>query len=465
MKRLNKFALFLFVILNPYESRAISLSTQDIVNNVLKNYPLIKSSREEVDSYNSKVTEFKGFYDSKLKFKLKDNQMGYYQNDQFDALVEKPIMPFGSEIYAGYRVGRGDFPIYDEKIRTQDNGEIRAGFSFSLLRNRSFDEPRYLIDSSKLALINSDLKLLENKNKAVRDALKKYWSLYVNNHIHKVYKDILEISLTRDKGLEFRVKKGDLAEIYRKENEQYIYKRQADVVTADRYLKKSIIDFSLYYRDINGEPILLSYDSIPFQFPTLEEVTNEIHVENIKRSLDKRPELKRMNAHLEQTNLDVKLGENKLIPLLDFGLELSRDYGAEIKAKRNTEGLVLVSLEIPLEMNSGKGKIESANANRRSLQHNLKLIQDQITAEINQNYISLKAAKEKFMLSSKEAEVARVLAKAEASKWDKGASSFFTVNIREQYLADALVKEAESFYQYQEAMADYKASVFDFVLD
>ena len=72
--------------------------------------------------------------------------------------------------FAGWRLGRGDIPVYDGKLATTDAGEIRAGIELPVLRDAAIDGPRA---QRKRTDVEVDIATLEREQRALelsRDA-------------------------------------------------------------------------------------------------------------------------------------------------------------------------------------------------------------------------------------------------------------------------------------------------------
>ena len=148
------------------------------------------------------------------------------------------------------------------------------------------------------------------------------------------------------------------------------------------------------------------------------------------------------------------------MPKLDLNLEVSKDTGEGSKKLAPQENRAMITFEIPIERNLGKGKIAKANAKIRSLQYQLNFSRDQLRASALQLKNKINTQVQKIGNSIQEVKLAEILQKAEVKKFERGASDFFVINIREQNTADAKVKLIKANLEYQKNLAEYEALLF-----
>ena len=96
-----------------------------------------------------------GEFDLNVISKVDSRVEGYYDGDYFDVFLEKPLQFLNSKIYAGYRKSEQDFPLYEGKMKTLDEGESVVGVQLSLLRNRNIDPKRLKLQNSRLKVKES----------------------------------------------------------------------------------------------------------------------------------------------------------------------------------------------------------------------------------------------------------------------------------------------------------------------
>ena len=135
--------LIFFITSSAFANQAIS--PEIVVDSALKHYPKILAYYEKVAESEGDILQNQGLFDIRLKQQYQATTKGFYDGKTFDVFLEKQNAFLGSKVYAGYRKSYGDFPAYDGKYLTNNNGEYRFGASVSLLQNNMFDKNRLAI--------------------------------------------------------------------------------------------------------------------------------------------------------------------------------------------------------------------------------------------------------------------------------------------------------------------------------
>jgi hypothetical protein len=257
------FSLALFVLSVPIALKAQVLTVDKVIASSLLHYPEVIKSMMQLEQALGQQQAFGGQFDSKLKVDGNQRLDGYYNGQLIEAKIEKPFQFLASSIYTGYRRSRGEFPLYEGKSETGSNGEYLFGVAFSLWKNRKIDQNRRDLWNAQFEVENSKLFLMMTKLNVRQMAQQVYWEWVALGKKLEVHKLLLGMALERQDALTERIKRGDLARIYSVENEQYIVKRRIQV-------NKSKADFfvatqwlSLFYRDKEAKPILVSEQSLP----------------------------------------------------------------------------------------------------------------------------------------------------------------------------------------------------------
>ncbi|MEZ4818401.1 MAG: TolC family protein [Bdellovibrionota bacterium] len=296
----------------------------DVLTSVYEHFPMVLAAQKKVESQEQKVIASQGAFDLTLHSEADIRAQGYYDGRSIDVYAQKPLMFNAGKVYGGYRISDGLYPSYEGKRHTLDQGEINAGLQFSVWRNRSIDEPRGMLWNSQIQQSIEEMKLRQVELDVHKKAVQQYWHWVVQGSIYRVYENLVQIALARDKALQERVRKGDLAEIYLSENRQYLANRQLQVAHAKQDFEKASYGLSLFYRDSSGQPQIPTIESIP-GFTIDSETLVLLDVENdIAYAMDRAPSLKILDLQAEQLGYMIRLGKNELSPLLDFDFSVSK---------------------------------------------------------------------------------------------------------------------------------------------
>ncbi len=118
------------------------LQLEDVLASVERHFPLILAAEQEIDIAEARALRARGAFDTRLRADGRSDALGFYENDRLDVELEQPTRLWGSTFSGGYRVGKGDFAVYDGEEKTNDAGELRLGVKVPLLQGREIDKRR-----------------------------------------------------------------------------------------------------------------------------------------------------------------------------------------------------------------------------------------------------------------------------------------------------------------------------------
>ena len=440
-----------------------SLRVDEVLKSVKAYYPLVLKSLDELDSSKMEVLAAEGLFDSKLSVKKDQRVEGFYEADSIDAVATKPIKLLNGEVYAGFRSSDGNWPLYEGKKETLDEGEARLGLKLSLWRDSQIDKRRARLANETLSMEGSKANTKDVLLKSQAKAYAAYWNWVAKGQIFKIYEKLLEIAKERAIGLKKRIQKGDLAKIYGLENQQYIARRQSKAIKAERDFIQAGLKLALFLRDKEGRPVFVKPDRLPnINELEVKEAYLQENVDKVEKALQLNPKLKQLGLKTKVLENEFEFERNKLNPKLDLRIEVSKDYGQGSKTLRAEEQRLALMLEIPIERNLAKGKSESTAAKRRAVEHQIKYLKEQLATNARAISVKLKSLNMELKNIKQEAELAQKLQAAERLKFKEGGSDFFVVNLREQDAADAKAKFFQRLSKYQETLAVYKQLIMDF---
>jgi outer membrane protein TolC len=422
-------------------------------------YPQVLAAREKVRAQGGKLLASEGAFDLYAEQTSKSRLSGYYDGRYTNAKIVQPLQQFSTDVYGGYKVSGGDFPIYEDEAFTLDAGEFKVGAVFSLLRDRDIDDRRAKLRDSRLTLDQTELDAMLTRIRVQHDAMAAYVEWLAAGEALAVYRGLLQLAEARDDGLDTRVQEGDLARIYLNENRQYILRRRGFVVEAERKLVAAANKLSLYLRHADGTPRLPLDAELPGRWPNPPTLVDPTSVDAaIRAALGARPEIGVLAADIERERLNLALGRNLLKPRVDLNLEAARDFGSGQRSREGTDTIVRLDVTIPIETRTARGQIDAAQANLSRLDLDRRLLEERIAVEIRTLANDLSAAYRFVVLATQEVEQADVLSRAERDRFAEGASDFFLVNLREEAAATARVREIDAHLHYLGALADFYAA-------
>jgi outer membrane protein TolC len=451
-------ALLLLVSASPAAAAAV-LTLDEVLASVAAQYPPMLAALIERDIADGRLRSAEGTFDFQVFAKVFGNPTGYYEQGTVDVGFEQFTGVWGSTIYGGYRLNRGDtLPDYD-KNRTQRGGEPRLGFRLPLLRDGRIDSKRAAVFKAQLDRDLADPSIRRQQLDFVRAASVAYWGWVGAGQRWKVAEQILAVAEDRARALADQVKAGLVAPLVVTDNERLVVSRSLAVVQARRRFEAAALTLSLFLRDADEQPVVAGRERLPAAMPAPGEKPAPADAREIEVALERRPELRRLDLSLEKARIDLKLARNQRLPNLDAGVVVS-DNLDDRPYKDQTETEVQMGLEfrMPLQRREAEGRIVEFEGVLQQLDRQKQFARERIAAEVRDARSALTAALEQARQAERNVFLAGELQEAERERFRAGASDLLAVQIREQAAFDAQVLEVESRMDYFRALADLAAA-------
>lgn len=474
MKKINKSFVFklittlsitLLLVNKVYAKNKNSdfVSVKEVVESTFRHHPLILIQLKEFEQASQYTRQALGAFDLNLKSEAQGYTDGYYDGKAFSAFLEKPLYYMNSKAYGGYRNSDGEFPIYSQEQVTLDQGEAFAGVMVSLLRNRSIDQKRFKYILANQDLVQSELVLKQQFIELQTMAAEAYYKWLSHLERVRVYKELLSLAEDRIKNFNIRIKKGDLAKIYGTENEQYILKRKISLNKENLKLYEAALYLSLFYRDHQGVPIILRSDNLTrMKELNTQKIKTESELLNLVNEQDLM--IKTVVSQIEQVEANRKMGVNELLPKLDLKYEVSQDRGNGDPNLDPLEQKAYLSIEVPIERRLGTGQVRAAKAKKAALIEKVKFKKEKNRIEVLTLLNNLSLLNKNFDLTKKEIELADKLRDSELIKFNKGASDFILVNLREENLAQSKIRNIKAYLDFNTNFIELQKMAVDFII-
>lgn len=447
------------------QAMPVALLPETVLESAAVHYPAVIAALAARRGAVAATLEAEGAFDLVFESDNFTRASGFYDGVALSALAKQPLRQFGADVYAGYKVSEGDFPIYEDVNFTNTGGAVKVGVLFSLLRDRDIDDRRVGIDNAAIGLRQAELEILLTRIGVQRRALVAYWQWVTAGRQVAIYRNLLSIALKRQEALEQQVARGARARIFLTENMQNITRRRSLLTRAERDLLQAANTLSLYYRDDRGNPVIPRPESLPKTDPAAALGEGELPgADAIAPALQRRPELGLLQAAIERERNRLALAQNALKPRLDLKLELQEGLGAvgEGGASRDsTDTIVGVTFSVPLQRRSERGRIQRAQAALEGKEAERRLKADQIAVEVRELLLDLDISQQLFQLALQEAELSGTMREAEVKRFESGASDFFLVNVREETEANARIRLVRAALDIRVSRANYDAATVD----
>ncbi|MEM7306623.1 MAG: TolC family protein [Planctomycetota bacterium] len=442
------------------DAPAASIELEEVLDSVERHFPLVQAAQEEIYLAQGRVLAAAGGFDANLSSRGLSEVEGFYQSDRLDVALTQPTALWGVTLSGGYRLGQGDFAVYDGGKKTNEDGELRAGVSLPLLQGREIDPRRAALWKARIDEERAGPTVLAARLVAMRAAASAYWKWVSAGRLREVALRQLGLAEDRMDQLGELIDEGLLPPIIATENERLIVERQASLVRAELKLQQAAIALSLFWRDAEGMPSVPSDDALPYDFP-LPRTLGEVLVGGDEAlGLEQRPEVRAIELARRRLQLDEASARNTLLPRLDFGVLLSQDVGAAVNDpddKGDFELTALLTLDVPLQRRGAKGRVREVEAKIAQLDRKGQFVRDKVVSEVQEARAALTQSWRQIEQARENVRLANELADAERFQLNAGQSDLLRVNLREQQAAEAAASLVAVLRDHYVALAAYRA--------
>ncbi|HBY61737.1 MAG TPA: channel protein TolC [Solibacterales bacterium] len=438
-----------------------ALRLDEVIDSVKKSYPPLLATIQERRIADGDLLVAEGGFDAVIRAGFENQQAGPLDNNRFNVVVDQPLAFQGLSFFGGYRLGDGRFTSTDaSSLLTTELGEYRGGMRLPLWRDRAIDSRRAGLWRSRIGLRLADLSVDQQFIFVVQAATRRYWDWVAAGQRLRLAETILNVALTRDQQLREAVRLGQLPQIEVTDNERAILTRRAQVVEARRGVEQASYELSLFYRDPNGDPVILAEDRLPPAFPELADLPGQRVTDDLDIALKRRPEVLRLGAQRDQTRIDADLARNQTAPNVDLVFGFNQFVGGGNTPRGNSnEFRGSLVFELPFQRRRALGQLKSAEARLAQIDQRERFARDQVMVEVRDAASAVRRANERTRVLREEVNVARNLEELERSRFDLGDSTLFLVNLREQATFDTAVREVSAAADYFRAYALYELAI------
>jgi len=433
---------------------------QEVVESVYRSYPLLQGALFNRNIAMGQQVSASGAFDTKLKGASENGPQGFYQTYRQSLGIVTPTY-WGGEVFAGYRIGRGDFQPWYLERQTNGAGEFKAGIQIPLARNRMIDDRRAELWKSGYARELAEPDIQAQLISYVQDGSYAYWDWVAAGEYFGIADRILILAVDRTSRIKAQVKAGLVDPPELTDNLRLVAIRQAKLADTRRKLQQTAAKLSLYLRDDQGNPILPAPEQLP-GFPEPAPIKENELESHVQLALSQRPELVALDISRQQIQIDHNNAVNYLQPELNAVLWGSQDIGAPTSFKKNKspfESEASVYLDIPIQRRKARGKMTELEGKQAQLAAKRRLLADKIRVDVQMAHAALKSAWEQVGETQAALDYAEDLAARERKNQEAGASDLLKVSLREQYAVESAEKHIDALKLYFESLADFRAAV------
>ena len=370
---------------------------------------------------------------------------GYYDGRVADQRLVQPLKPFNAEVFSGYRLSDGTFPVYEQELQTLDAGELSLGVRLSLLQNRDTDPRRLALENAAWRYQEAASSQLLDVNKLLYRGVSAWLDWYQSTLKRGVVTSLLLLTQDRLAAIQQRVESGDLAAITLTEYRTTLTQRQILAQEAERIEVQAQEQLKYFLTPTNGPESadtgkLTAPADIAWPFRVVTHHTQEAW----SAEIEQHPALLALTAKAKQLNVDERIARNELLPELDLEMKVAQDFGTGPEALDGTESIIALSFEVPLGVRAAKGRVAMAAAATREVEYRYQVLAAQLLRDLQVSLTAL-AFNEKILVSSEEQEVlALELLAQEQIRFKEGESTQFVLISREKVALEAQLKRIDA---------------------
>lgn len=436
------------------------LQFDDVVNSVYRSYPMLQAALYNRNIASGQQLGASGAFDLKFKGASENGPQGFYQTYRHNIGVVQPTY-WGGEVFAGYRLGRGDYQPWYLERQTNDGGEFKAGVQVPLARNREIDERRAALWKAGYGRSLAEPEIQAELIGFVRESSYAYWDWVAAGEYNRIARRLLALAEDRTSRIEAQVKAGLVDPPELTDNLRLVSIRQAKVSDTRRKLEQTAAKLSVYWRDESGQPQVAVVDQLP-GFPEPEQVPDSLSESDIQLALAQRPELRALDLIRRQVQVDYTEAVNQLQPELNAVVWGSQDVGEPTSSKRDKsefESEAAIYLDVPMQRRKARGKMQETQGKLAQLSAKRRITADKIRIDLQTAHAALKSAWEQVLMTREALEQAEELAVRERTNQELGISDLLKVTLREQYAFESAEKNVDALKLYFESRADYRAAM------
>ncbi|WP_347252187.1 TolC family protein [Legionella sp.] len=404
------------------------LKLTDILEKVDQFYPQVIIAYLEISKAQGDYISALGKFDPNLNINSRSQPFGGYVNTHIDNELVVPTLRNGLKLFGGYRIGRGDWPIYYQNYLTNSGGEYRVGLSFPLLRNRAVDKERTALFTQAETIHLNNQNAASTKIKIYQEAIQAYWRWVEAGFQLKAFKQLLSLAKKRQNAITKQANQGELAKLAIAENLQMMIQREQFVNQGEMMLEQAAINLSIYYRDERGRRLKPKTSQLPLQV-----ADKRLTVSTIFDKLKGHPELRKMESYYRIIKMKQNLARNDLLPNLDAMAYTSKQYGSGGYPRLIPQAaLVGISFKFPFCQREAKGRLLSSTSELQQIKTKRKFIYEKLSNQLANLFIAIRMYSQQINLLTRSLRLAKKVEHGEIKKFYAGDSTLFLVNQREQ---------------------------------
>ena len=431
-------------------AQAAPLTLDEVLARVDQRVPQLAAAEARLQEAEAKVLSKQGAFDPVLSGKG-SVYTTKYPRSTFDTSLSSQT-PWGPSLEVGWARGIGDFPAYDGKYETVQNGELYGTLTVPLLDGLGYGKERASVDGMRASQAEKQAALLDMQRKLRLEAAKRYWAWVAASRALQVAEDQLQLAERRNLAFTREVELGSRAKFDLLDNQRALLERQSEVASAQQKVFLAALDLSLLVRDASGSPVVPTLEDAPTTWPDLAPLPSDARD---LASLAWRPDRSKLDAQLQRATIEERRAQNGVLPKLNM-------TATTIQPLQDGEPNELVggvSFQAPVAFRESVGERRAATARVVVAREELRALDDQIRAEIDAVLETRRLAELRAEAAREAVERAEEVLVMERRRFELGGSDIFKLLLREEYTAKARKSAIDAEYALRVADAAVRAAL------
>ncbi len=426
------------------------MTIEQFLDEVLQAHPTSFSADLENDIASASLRNALGSFDPMftLQYEYKTKE-GIPTANKINTELELPFATlFGPKLIAKYKRGEGS--RINNVDRTVGEGEASIGLKVPLLQGIFTDKRRAELAKANFRFDLAKANQREQQNELLREASFAYWNWAEAYGQLDVAKAVLELAITRYKGIAERARQGEAAPIDSVEALLEVERRRGDFLKAIRKVESTTIKLSVFLWNRDGTPKPVT--AVPTKLPTLPSIS-DLQIQTDKRlALFRRPEIGQIEFEQRSASVDLAFNSEFQRPFIELSAEAMQYKFSTFGLNDYRFGLTVSQ---PLFFREANSNVQLAEIKVRRTDLKRLEIERKIIASIDDAVSAIERAKERVEVAEREVEYAFLVQEGERRKFQIGESTVLILNLRERATAEAQNKLIEARADYLRAVSDY----------
>ena len=434
---------------------AVVFGIEELYGMILDNHPVVKQANIQTEKADQMLRTARGQFDPKIEvnWDLKDFKGTRYY-DILNAGVKVPIW-FPVDLKAGVDRNRGEF-LGDELTipDANSNRQIFLGFSVPLGKGLFIDDRRATVKQAIAYQSLADAERTKMINKIFYQATKDYYDWYNTFYYLQFLAQSIQIANQIFDRVVIDYQFGEAAVIDTVQAQITLQNRQVEYAQAKIEFNNASLMLSNHLWTEDEKPLELTVNAVP---PKLTEqplvFDQEIYFQLMEMAQNNHPEVRKLQAKINQLNIQQKLNKEYLKPQVDFNYSL---LDQPINALGESSGLDIndnyklgLAVSFPIFLRKERGKLRETDLKIRESNYQVQITSRNIINSINAVYQELNQLQGVIGQMSSIVVNYQTMVQAELINLQNGESDLFKINFQQEKLINAQLKylKLRSYYE------------------